>query len=256
MNSHSFRAFAIILLQFFLFSGTQSIYGQDEKPERKNLKNSVKINITNPMIFGDQCYMLGYERTIGNHQSFSVNIGRFSLPRILDINTDSIQQTGNSTQSKGFHMSVDYRFYLSKENKYNSPHGIYIGPYATYNTYGRTFSLSANTESFTGDLNADFNFRIASVGFQMGYQFIFWNRVTLDMILFGPGIASYKLKTELSTTLDPDDEALLFQKINEVLTEKIPGYDLVLNPGTFEKTGSLRTTSVGFRYIIMLGIRF
>ena len=256
MNSHSFRAFAIILLQFFLFSGTQSIYGQDEKPERKNLKNSVKINITNPMIFGDQCYMLGYERTIGNHQSFSVNIGRFSLPRILDINTDSIQQTGNSTQSKGFHMSVDYRFYLSKENKYNSPHGIYIGPYATYNTYSRAFSLSANTPSFTGDLNADFNFRIASVGFQMGYQFIFWNRVTLDMILFGPGIASYKLKTELSTTLDPDDEALLFQKINEVLTEKIPGYDLVLNPGTFEKTGSLRTTSVGFRYIIMLGIRF
>jgi hypothetical protein len=256
MNSHSFRAFAIILLQFFLFSGTQSIYGQDEKPERKNLKNSVKINITNPMIFGDQCYMLGYERTIGNHQSFSVNIGRFSLPRILDINTDSIQQTGNSTQSKGFHISGDYRFYLSKENKYNSPHGIYIGPYATYNTYSRAFSLSANTESFTGDLNADFNFRIASVGFQMGYQFIFWNRVTLDMILFGPGIASYKLKTELSTTLDPDDEALLFQKINEVLTEKIPGYDLVLNPGTFEKTGSLRTTSVGFRYIIMLGIRF
>jgi hypothetical protein len=58
------------------------------------------------------------------------------------------------------------------------------------------------------------------------------------------------------STPDPDDEALLFQKINEVLTEKIPGYDLVLNPGTFEKTGSLKTTSVGFRYIIMLGIRF
>jgi len=256
MNPFSFKTFAVIFVPIFIFSGTQIIYGQDEKPVIKNLKNSVKINITNPMIFGDQCYMIGYERTIGNHQSFSVNIGRFSLPRILNINTDSIKQTGNSSQSKGFHMSGDYRFYLSKENKYNSPHGIYIGPYATYNTYSRTFSLSATTPSFTGDLNADFSFRMASVGFQMGYQFIFWRRVSLDLILFGPGIASYKIKTELSTTLDPDDEALLFQKINEVLTEKIPGYDLVLKPGTFEKTGSLNTTSFGFRYIVMLGIRF
>jgi hypothetical protein len=48
----------------------------------------------------------------------------------------------------------------------------------------------------------------------------------------------------------------LFQKINDALASKIPGYDLVLSPGTFEKTGSMKTTSLGFRYVIMLGIRF
>jgi hypothetical protein len=64
------------------------------------------------------------------------------------------------------------------------------------------------------------------------------------------------MKANLDTTFDPDQEAELFQKINEALQEKIPGYDLVLQPGEFEKTGSYKTTSLGFRYIIMLGIRF
>lgn len=230
-------------------------FGQFINPE-KRLKNSVKINLTNPMIFGTDCFMIGYERTIGDHQSFSVNIGRFSMPRIFNINTDSIKELSETVNSKGFHISGDYRFYLTKENKYSAPHGVYIGPYATYNSYSRDFMLTANTENFTGDLNADFSFSVASVGFQLGYQFVFWKRFSLDMVLFGPGMAAYKIKAELSTTLDPDQESELFQKINQALSEKIPGYDLVLNTGTFERTGSYNTTGAGFRYVVMLGIRF
>jgi hypothetical protein len=243
------------LVVVIVFLTAHSTSAQFINPQ-KRLKNSVKINITNPMIFGTDCYMIGYERTIGDHQSFSVNIGRFSMPRLFNINTDSIKELSKTDNSKGFHLSGDYRFYLSKENKYNSPHGVYIGPYFTYNSYSRDFTLTANTQSFTGDLNANFNFRVASAGFQLGYQFVFWKRVSLDMVLFGPGLAAYKLKTELSTTLDPDQESELFQKINEVLGEKIPGYDLVINPGTFERTGSFRTTGAGFRYVVMVGIRF
>jgi hypothetical protein len=256
MKSYILKAFTFIVIQLLVVSGMQKSYGQEEKPEKKNLKNSVKINITNPMIFGTNCYMIGYERTIGDRQSFSVNIGSFSIPRLVNINTDSIKEISKTQSSKGFHFSGDYRFYLSKENKYHSPHGVYIGPYVTYNSYGRDFKWAVNTQSFKGDVNADFTFNIASVGFQMGYQFVFWNRVTLDMVMFGPGVAAYKLKTNLDTTFDPDQEAELFQKINDALAEKIPGYDLVLHPGSFETTGSYKTTSLGFRYIIMLGIRF
>jgi hypothetical protein len=256
MKSGFCKTIAIFLLIILVFLTGQKSHGQDIKPPEKNLKNSVKLNITNPMIFGSQCYMVGYERTIGTHQSFSVNIGRFSLPQVFHINTDSINQTTNSTNSRGFHISGDYRFYLAKENKFNSPHGVYIGPYATYNSYSRDFTLSANTQEYKGDLNANLSFRVASVGFQMGYQFVFWKRFSLDMVLFGPGIAGYKIDTKLSTTLDPEQEEKLFQKINEVLKTKLPGYDLVLNSGSYERTGSLRTTSLGFRYIIMLGIRF
>jgi hypothetical protein len=256
LNSRYSYLFSIISFLLFTLLSVQQIKGQDSIPPKKNLKNTVKFNLTNPMIFGDKCFVVGYERTIGNHQSFSVNLGRFSLPRVFNINTDSIKDLTKDVQSKGFHASVDYRFYLSKENKYNSPHGVYIGPYLTYNSYTRFFDLKASTESFTGEFNADFNFRVATMGFQLGYQFILWNRVTLDMILFGPGIGAYKIKTSLSTNLDPDTESELFKKINEALQEKIPGYSLVLNPGTFEKTGTYNNTGMGFRYVVMVGFRF
>ena len=254
MKASLVKIFVPVLFMGWVLN-TGSVIAQEAKPE-KNFKNSIKINLTNPMIFGEQCYWAGYERTVGRHQSFSVNIGRFSLPKMFNINTDSVQEISKSTHSKGFHISGDYRFYLKKENKYDSPHGLYIGPYASYNSFTRDYTLSANTQSFTGDMNADLSFRVASVGFQLGYQFIFWKRVSLDMVLFGPGLASYKLKAHLDTTLDPDAESELFQKINDALAEKIPGYDLVFKPGSFETTGSRNTTSFGYRYVIILGFRF
>ena len=159
--------------------------------------------------------------------------------------------------SRGLSLSADYRFYLAKENKYNSPHGIYIGPYFALNQFKRTFDLEATTaSSSSAHLNADFSLSVATLGFQLGYQFIFWDRVTLDMILFGPGISSYKAKVNLSTTLDPNQESEFFTKLNEKLQEKIPGYSLVIKPGSFEKSGSVNTTSFGYRYIVMVGFRF
>jgi hypothetical protein len=251
-NKALFAAFLLITGMSFLFTS----YGQDSIPEQKNLKNTIRINLTNPMIFGTDCFMFGYERTVGNHQSFSINTGRFSMPRLISINTDSIKDITKDNKSSGFHMSMDYRFYLSKENKYNAPHGVYIGPYATYNSYSRDYRLESSAESFTGELNANMKFQVATIGFQLGYQFIFWNRVTLDMILFGPGLGRYKLETELSTNLDPDQESELFQKINDAIKDKIPGFSRVIDSGTFEKTGSYNKSGAGFRYVVMLGFRF
>ena len=230
--------------------------GNDSTPEKKNRKNTMKLNLTSPMIFGSNNYILGYERTIGNHQSLSINVGTFSLGRLININTDSIKGLNKDVKSNGMSISGDYRFYLAKENKYNSPHGIYIGPYFAYNSFARNFELEATTASFTGNLNADFKFSVTTIGFQLGYQFVIMDRITLDMILFGPGFSRYNLKADLSTSLDPDHEAEIFKKINEKLQEKIPGYSLVIKPESFEKSGSTNTTSFGYRYIVMLGFRF
>ena len=81
------------------------------------------------------------------------------MPRLISIDTDSIKDITKSNNSKGFHLSLDYRFYLSKENKYNAPHGVYIGPYATYNTFNRDYKLVSSTESFPGELNANMKFQ-------------------------------------------------------------------------------------------------
>lgn len=262
MNTRKFKGLirAVITLTSFIL--VQHVFSQDLKPgndstpEKKNRKNTVKLNLTSPMIFGSNNYVLGYERTIGKHQSFSVHVGTFSLGRLIDINTDSIKGLNKDVKSTGLSLSGDYRFYLAKENKYNSPHGIYIGPYFAYNRFARNFEFEANTASFSGKLNAELGFSITTVGFQLGYQFVIKDRITLDMILFGPGFSHYKLYVDLSTNLDPDQESELFKKINEKLQEKIPGYSLALKPESFEKTGSTNTTSFGYRYIVMLGFRF
>ena len=235
----------------------QNSYGQELTPAKKDRKNTIKINITNPMLFGQDCYIVGYERTIGSHQSFTVNIGRFALPKLLSIGTDSIKQlNSNSTTSRGLSLSGDYRFYLSKENKYNSPRGVYIGPYFASNGFTRKFELEATAGEFVGKLNAELRLQIATVGFQLGYQFIFWDRVSLDMVMFGPGLSAYKVKASLDTSLSAEKESELFQKINDALAAKIPGYSLVIEPGEFQKTGSFNTTSAGFRYVMMVGFRF
>ncbi len=256
MKTGFYKAITFITLDFFLFFSFQTVFSQESELKEKNFKNTIKVNLTNPMIFGDQCYTLGYERQIGNNQSFEVNIGRFSVGRILGISTDSIEAINTDIDSKGFHLSGEYRFYLSKENKYDAPRGVYLGPYATYNSFSRQLLHSATTESFTGEFTTDLTFRALNVGFQLGYQFVFWKRVSLDMVLLGPGVGFYKFKTELSTNLDAESEAALFEKINEALQEKIPGYSLAVNPGSFEKTGSYNTTGMGFRYVVMLGFRF
>lgn len=256
MNNRIFRTVCKVIFFLFAFSFVQNAFCQEPDTLKKVRKNTVMINITSPMIFGDNNYVMGYERILGKHQSFSFHLGTFSLGRIINLNTDSITELKKDEKSRGLSLSGDYRFYLSKENKYNAPRGIYIGPYFAYNGFNRAYNFEASTASFTGQMNADFTFRVTTFGFQLGYQFVFWDRVSLDMILFGPGASVYTAKVDLSTSLSPDQESELFAKINEKLQEKIPGYSLVVKPGTFEKSGSVNTTSMGYRYIVMVGFRF
>lgn len=251
-----FPIYSLILLgSLFLIS--QSVYSQKDTLAIKNRKNSVKVNITNPMIFGKDCYIIGYERTIGEHQSFSVNIGRFALPKLFSVGNDSIKELYSDViTDRGLSLSGDYRFYLGKENKYNAPHGIYIGPYFARNSFSRKFEVEGNVGDINATANLDLKFGITTLGFQLGYQFIFWDRVSLDMMMFGPGFSFYSLKADLSTSLGSEREAELFKKINDKLAEKIPGYDKVISPGEFEKTGHYNTTNAGYRYMIMIGFRF
>jgi hypothetical protein len=225
---------------------------QTGSKDQKNFKNTVRINITNPLIFG-KSYILGYERTIGHKQSFSINIGTFSLPELgsLDLSGYTLEQ---SKDVGGFNISADYRFYQSKVNRYDAPRGVYIGPYAAFNKTHRNMTLTS--PDVEGQFDAGYEFKVGTLGFQLGYQFVFWNRVSLDMILMGPGISAYSWKTSISTTLDPAKEEELFQKINDALAARIPGWDKVIEPGEMHKNDTFNTTSAGFRYMVMLGFRF
>lgn len=222
--------------------------------EAKNRKNTILINVTNPSLISNRFFTLAYERMLPNSQSFSVSLGSFSVPKFINI-ADSLGVDTN-TKEKGFHFSGDYRFYLKNLNKHDAPRGVYIGPYYAYNYLNRGVTWNLDGTNFNGQVDTDLKLNIHTIGFELGYQFVFWDRLAVDMILFGPGFGSYKLSTVLKTSLTPDAESEFFEKLNNYLEQRWPGYEWIIEPGEFKKNGSFKTWELGYRYTIRVGFRF
>lgn len=247
----------LILSLLGICTMNHSVIGQEEMKKEKKFKNTVRLNLTNPLIFGDRALVLGYERILDDNKSISFNIGQAQLPKFNIISNDSTStQLTKNSKEHGFNMTADYRFYLLNLNKRPIPQGVYLGPYVSYVTMGRENTWNVDTDNYQGDVVTETNFRVMALGVELGYQFVLWKRLSIDLVLVGPGLASYSLKTSLKTELEPEDEALLFQKINDYLTEKFPGYGFALDDGDFEKTGNANTTTIGYRYVFHLGYRF
>jgi hypothetical protein len=219
-------------------------------------KNTVKVNITNPLIFGGKAYIFGYERVIGKNQAIGIGIGRMSLPGFAKGGGSDTISLQNNTNEKGFNLSVDYRFYLAKENKYEAPRGVYVGPYYSYNHFSRANKWVMNTSSFQGEVNTNLALSIHTFGAELGYQFVLWKRLAIDLVLIGPGMGIYNVKATIGTNLDAGDKEEFYKKLNDYLGNKIPGYDLVIGDGDFEKNGTAKTTTFGYRYMVNLGFRF
>jgi len=242
----------------FLSVFHQIVNAQDSTKKEKYLKNTIHINITNPIVFGSRNIILGYERNVNERQTFTVNFGLASFPNLGIVVSDSLKAKGDG-ENKGYNFSVDYRFYLSKENKYSAPRGIYIGPYYSYNYFGKkhVWTLKSTNGGAPVDVSTETSLRFNTIGFEMGYQFVFWNRVSLDLVLIGPGIATYNLKASINTSnLSEADKIKFYEKINEGLSEKFPGYAWAVDESEFKSNGSTNTTSLGYRYVVQLGFRF
>jgi len=224
------------------------------KPVKKVRKNSIMVNISNPLLISDQFRTIGYERVLPNNQSFTLNFGKFSIPKFTDGALADSLGINNDTKDKGFHFSTDYRFYLMKENRNAAPRGVYIAPYYTYNHLNRENSW--NLEGYVDEVFTNLKLNVHTIGAELGYQFVFWDRVALDMILIGPGFGFYGVKAELGTNLNPEQEQEFFKKLNDILADKIPGYDRVIDAGEFSRTGNYSVKSIGYRYVIRVGYRF
>ena len=133
----------VILLLMFFQVFQEGLRAQEEADSAKHYKNTVRYNLTNPIIFGIKSLIFGYERVLNKHRSFSVNFGQASFPSLEFIDSDSLR-ANKVDEENGYHISADYRFYLSKENKYDAPRGVYIGPYFAYNYFEKKNLLDRN----------------------------------------------------------------------------------------------------------------
>jgi hypothetical protein len=254
------KSLIVLGIAFAISSLNLSAQSSDSlKAPGREFKNTIRFNVTNPLIFGGKSIIFGYERILKNNRSFSVNIGQSSFG-FLDFGDDTEWKENSILNEGGFHLSGDYRWYLSKLNKYNAPRGVYIGPYASHNSFNKKKSWDYTSEGSgtTKTANSEVDIKINQIGVQLGYQFVFWKRFSVDLVLLGPGIASYKIDANVGGNLSDEDRQKFLEKLDEALKEKFPGYDgLNLDgDGDFERKGTVSTTSLGYRYMIMIGYRF
>jgi hypothetical protein len=242
MKSSTFLR-SIILLTVLSYSNLA--YNQEANTDsmwKKSYKNVVRYNISGALLFGfDKYAIFGYERVINPHQSFSINFGGVGLPKLASINTDSFSLS-KDVKNNGFNISADYRFYLPHENKYYAPHGLYIGPYISYNHFDRsndwTFQQSSSEQKL---ISTETQFNIFTAGAELGYQFVFWKRVTLDMVLIGPGISTYNLKAKIDGNLTDEERSNLQTAMMQLITQKFPGMNYVFADKEFKANGKCTT---------------
>jgi hypothetical protein len=224
------------------------------KPE-KQYKNVIRYDLSGALLFGiDKYAVFGYERVIGPHQSISINVGPASLPKFIAIVTDSFSLS-KDTKRSGFNVSVDYRFYLAKENRYAPPHGLYIGPYVSFNKFNRSNDWNSDSSS-QSPITTNTDLQIWTVGGEIGYQFIVWKRLAIDLIMIGPGISNYNLHTSIENTLSEASKEQIQSALKQLLTQKFPGMNYVFSDKQFDASGNIRTWSAGYRYIIHIGFVF
>lgn len=228
----------------------------DSTAKARQYKNIIRYNISGPLLFGADRYVIfGYERVLSPHQSFSINIGKVSLPKLTVINTDSFSLE-KDLKSSGFNLSLDYRFYLAKENKFAAPRGVYIGPWYSYNSFKRDNQWKYNKNSAQSYVDTHSDFKINSFGFELGYQFILWKRLALDLVMVGPGFAFYRYKATFDGNLDAATKDQLLEGLKQLLTQKFPGMNYVFTDSDFNADGVMSTNSIGFRYMVHIGFNF
>ena len=254
-----FNSKYIIVLGIFAISGFCANAQTTDSSHKtaKEFKNTIKLNVSNRVIY-DNALQLGYERVIKKNQSVNIFLGYNEFPGDLALGLDSVS-LGNTKKKSGYVFGAEYRFYLSKENKYNAPHGIYLAPFISVYHFGSDRTImhtdSAGVQS-SAILNTKINF--INIGGELGYQFVFGKtkRWVVDAVMFGPAITSYNFNAKLDNHLPGLDDNEVAQKVIDALKEKLPLLNDITSDKGATKSGTEAFWSLGFRYTISIGFRF
>ncbi len=94
-----------------------------------------------------------------------------------------------------------------------------------------------------------------SFGFQLGYQFVFYDRFSLDICILGPSVSQYNVKMKLSGELNTA-EIDFIQDAVELMQDNYPVTKVIFKE--FEMNGSGRTSKLfyGYRYYMTIGYAF
>lgn len=241
------------LFLFFLMS--IMVFGQEAHHDTTH-KNTIRINITPMLLTGPGSFTMGYERVLGKRQTISANLGHLQLPALITTKEGSPVEWVNSVRNTGMIASLDYRFYFSR-NKYAVPDGLYWGPYTTFYYIDNAADINLfEDEVLSGGARVQTYASMIMVGLQLGYQFVLWDRWTLDFIVAGPAVGFYDLNMTIQADGEISGDEEYLQGVYDAIVSLFPGAATLFEEQEISTTGSTSFNSLGYRYLIQIGFRF
>ncbi len=156
----------------------------------------------------------------------------------------------------GLNLAIDYRYYPFHRNKRPAPDGIYVGGYFQY--YGirseNKFDILPIDLDKEGKITSSMNFE--NLGIEVGYQFVFWERMTLDFILFGPSMNLYSGNLTIEGDLSQEQIENIDDEMVDKLVERYPALGMIYSEESLKFTGNKTSFGTGFRYSIQIGFHF
>jgi hypothetical protein len=207
------------------------------------------------MLWSSKNLTLSYERIINKKQSITFSLGYLEFPNLIKDTIASLVTITNR-HKQGINVALEYRFYLMQRNRRPIPDGIYVAPYLSF--YGYQFSNGLNiVDSPSEDFaKLEGSFYSFNLGFELGYQFVFWKRLTLDLILIGPSMSYYGGRIDITGELDGEKVKEINEDLYNQIIKKYPMVeDFVVNK-SFVQNGKLDLFSIGFRYLMQIGFHF
>ena len=242
----------VIVMQVFSFGQST-----EDSLSRSKYPNIVKYSISNYLLY-PKSFHFGYERVLTRNKSIYVFGGSNEFPINLHLNLSNTNVHADRNKS-GYSIGAEFRFYLSQENKYKAPHGIYLAPYLSYYKFSSDNTLT-HTDSSGAQSSANLSSSISlfNVGFELGYQFVVFKRFVIDCEMFGPSFTTYAFQASLSGHLNGVDDNEALQAVLDALKAKFPLLNDLSSSKTVYRSGvaSTKFPAVGFRYTVSIGFMF
>ena len=217
-------------------------------------RNIIKFNPTPMLVLDLRNVTFAYERLLKNNQSIAIQAGYL----VFNTDEDTIAGLINITDKtrNGINLAMDYRYYPFQRSKRPAPDGIYVGGYFQY--YGfwaeNKFDILGVDLDKDGKMTTSANFE--NLGIEIGYQFVFWERMTIDFILFGPSMNLYSNNLTIEGDLDEEQIENISEELVDKLVEHYPSLGKIYSEESLKFTSDKISLGTGFRYSIQIGFHF
>jgi hypothetical protein len=219
-------------------------------------KNVIKFNPTPMLLFANvRNITFSYERMIRKDQSLVLQVGYLLLPKIAGDTVANLVLLKDG-EKYGMNLSFDYRYYPLSRNRRPAPDGLYLGGYLSYYGFNfkNDFDVLYTTVDQQGEIKGKLN--MVNLGLELGYQFIFWKRFSVDMLLFGPSLSYLAGSLNIHGNLDEEEIKNLNEEVVQKLLARFPQLKTLFSDEGLTFTGNRTTLATFFRYSIQVGFHF